>query len=119
MEIKQGDIFWVDLGEPRESEPGYRHPYVVVQNNVFNKSKLGTVVLCAITSNVARASAPGNVLIKRGEGNIPKTSVVNITQVVTLNKSDLAEKIGTLPKRLIEEILDGINLLLAPNELMF
>jgi mRNA interferase MazF len=117
MEIKQGDLFWIDLGEPRESEPGYRHPYVVVQNNVFNKSKLNTVVLCAITSNVSRASAPGNVLIKRGDGNIPKTSVVNITQIVTLNKSDLIEKIGTLPKKLTEKILEGINLLITPKEI--
>jgi len=117
MEIRQGDIFWVDLGEPRESEPAFRHPYVVVQNNVFNRSKINTVVLCAVTSNVARASAPGNVLIKRGDGNIPKTSVVNISQLITINKSDLSEKIGTLPKKTITEILAGINLLLTPREL--
>lgn len=61
MEINQGHLFWVDLGVPRDSEPGYRHPHVVVQNNLFNQSKIHTVVMCALTSNLNRAKAPGNV----------------------------------------------------------
>src|SRR3989339_186566 len=117
MEIRQGDIFWVELGEPHGSEPGYRHPHVVVQNNVFNKSKLGTVVLCALTSNIARAAAPGNVLLRKGEANLPKTSVANITQLVTLNKTDLKQKIGTLSRVRTDEILSGIRLLLEPRDL--
>ena len=111
MEINQGDLFWVDLGVPRESEPGYRHPHVVIQNNLFNQSRINTVVLCALTSNLKRAKAPGNVLLLKGEGNLKKESVVNISQVITVNKSDLVERIGTLPTGRIREILEGIRLL--------
>lgn len=116
MTIRQGDIFWVDLGEPEGSEPGYRHPHVVVQNNVFNKSKIGTVVVCALTSNLQRATAPGNVLLKKGEANLKKESVVNISQIVTLNKSDLVEKIGTLSPVRIKQIVEGLRLLIEPRD---
>ena len=116
MEIHQGDLFWVDLGVPRDSEPGYRHPHVVIQNNLFNQSKINTVVVCALTSNLKRAKAPGNVLLLKGEGNLKKDSVVNISQVITVNKSDLVEKIGTLPMGRIREILEGIRLLTEPRE---
>ena len=116
MEIHQGDLFWVDLGVPRDSEPGYRHPHVVIQNNLFNQSKINTVVVCALTSNLKRAKAPGNVLLLKGEGNLKKDSAVNISQVITVNKSDLVEKIGTLPTGRIREILEGIRLLTEPRE---
>ena len=82
MSIRQGDIYWIDLGDPEGSEPGYRHPHVVVQNNVFNKSRINTIVVCALTSNLKRAEVPGNVLLKKGEANLKKDSVVNISQVV-------------------------------------
>ncbi len=117
MNIRQGDIFWVDLGDPAGSAPGYRHPYVVVQNNVFNESRLNTVVLCVVTSNLKRAGAPGNVLLSKGEGNLPKESVVNITQLITVDKSDLAEKIGSLSRDRTDEVLAGIKLLLEPMDL--
>ena len=116
MNIRQGDIFWVDLGEPRGSEPGFRHPYVVLQNNVFNASRLNTVVVCALTSNVKRAKVPGNVLLQKGEGDLPKDSVVNVTLIVTVDKSDLVEKIGSLPSMRISQIIDGVKLLLGPRE---
>ena len=116
MEINQGDLFWVDLGVPRDSEPGYRHPHVVIQNNLFNQSRINTTVVCALTSNLQRAKAPGNVLLLKGEGNLKKDSVVNISQVITVNKSDLVEKIGTLPTGRIREILEGIRLLTEPRE---
>lgn len=116
MNIRQGEIFWVDLGEPRESEPGYRHPHVVIQNNVFNRSRINTVVVCALTSNLKRAAAPGNVLLKKGEGNLPKDSVVNISQLVTVNKSDLVEKIGSLSRQRLDQIIDGIRLLTEPRD---
>ena len=116
MTIRQGDIFWVDLGEPEGSEPGYRHPHVVVQNNVFNKSKISTVVVCALTSNLQRATAPGNVLLKKGEANLKKESVVNISQIVTLNKSDLIEKIGTLSPVRMKQIVEGLKLLIEPRD---
>lgn len=117
MNINQGDIFWVDLEDPKGSEPGYRHPHVVIQNNVFNKSKINTVVVCALTSNLKRATSPGNIALRKGEGNLPKDSVVNISQVVTLNKSDLAEKIGSLPPKKIQQIVDGIKLLVEPRDI--
>ena len=72
MVIRQGEIYWVDLAEPRGSEPSYRHPHIVVQNNLFNASKINTVVVCALTSNLKRAKAPGNVLLEKGEANLLK-----------------------------------------------
>ena len=117
MVIYQGDIFWIDLDEPSGSEPGYRHPHVVVQNNVFNRSRISTVVVCALTSNLKRAAAPGNVLLEPKEANLPKQSVVNVSQIFTVDKSQLDEKIGTLSRRRVREILDGIGLPLEPREL--
>lgn len=75
MTIKQGDIFWIDLDDPKGSERGFRHPHVVIQNDVFNKSRINTVVVCALTSNLKLAEAPGNVLLKKGDANLPKDSV--------------------------------------------
>ena len=117
MTIRQGDVFWIDLGEPGGSEPGYRHPHVVIQNNVFNQSRINTVVVCSITSNLRWAAAPGNVSLKKGEANLPKDSVVNVSQIITVDKGDLAEKIGTVPPGKMEQILDGIRLVLEPREI--
>lgn len=117
MTIRQGDLYWIDLDAPRGSAPGYRHPHVVVQNNLFNGSRIGTVVVCALTSNVKRAAAPGNVLLKKGEANLKKDSVVNITQLVTVNKTDLVERIGTLAPFKVREIIDGVKLLIEPRDL--
>lgn len=117
MNIRQGDIYWVSLRPPKGSEPGYRHPHVVVQNNVFNKSRINTVVVCALTSNLKRAAAPGNVLVRKGEGGLKKESVVNITQIVTVDKSDLVEKIGTLSQARVNQITEGIGLLITPREI--
>lgn len=117
MVIRQGEIYWVDLGEPRGSEPSYRHPHIVVQNNLFNASKINTVAVCALTSNLKRAKAPGNVLLEKGEANLLKKSVVNISQIYTVNKSDLIEKIGRVSQNRVQQILDGINLLLEPREI--
>ncbi len=114
MTIKQGDIYWADLAAPRVSERGFRHPCVVIQNNVFNASRIHTVVVCAVTSNLKRAQAPGNVILHKGEANLEKRCVVNISQVVTVNKSDLAEKIGSLSAEKIKKIIDGIKLLIDP-----
>jgi len=118
MVIKQGDIFWIALPDPEGSAPGYRHPHVVVQNNVFNSSQINTVVICALTSNMKRAHSPGNVSLRKGEANLPKRSVVNVTQLLTVYKSDLYDKIGTLSKERVTEILDGIMLLLGPRDIV-
>jgi len=117
LTIRQGEIYWVDLGEPRGSAPGYRHPHVVISNDVFNKSRLRTVVLSALTSNLARASSPGNVLLKKGEANLPKDFVVNVTQLVTLDKEYLSERIGRLSLARFDEVLTGVLLVLEPREM--
>lgn len=116
MVIKQGDVYWVDLGTPRGSAPGYRHPHVVVQNNLYNESRIATVVVCALTSKVRYAHIPGNVLLNKGEAQLPKASVVNVSQVFTVDKSDLDEKIGTLSDKRIHDVLDGMNMVLQPRE---
>ena len=117
MVIKQGEIYWIELSEPKGSEPGYRHPHLIIQNNLFNQSRINTVVVCSLTSNLKRGNAPGNVTIKKGEANIPKKSVVNISQIFTVNKSDLIEKIGTLSKARLSEVMEGIKLLMEPKEI--
>jgi len=115
--IRQGDVYWVDLGPPSRSGPGYLHPHVVVQNDLFNRSKLGTVIVCAITSNLKRGEAPGNVPLERGEANLPKPSVVNVSQLFTVDKDELVEKIGTLAADRVEQILAGLDLLLSPRDI--
>lgn len=116
MVVNQGDVFWINLDEPSGSAPGYRHPHVVIQNNIFNHSRINTVVVCALTSNLRRAEAPGNVRLEPGEANLTKPSVVNISQIFTVDKSDLTDKIGTLPEGRIQEVLAGVNLLLTPGD---
>jgi mRNA interferase MazF len=117
MVINQGDIYWIDLGEPSGSGPGYLHPHVVIQNNVFNRSRINTVVVCALTSNLKRAAAPGNILLEPGEASLPKRSVVMISQIFTADKSDLGEYIGTLSRKRVLQILDGIKLLTEPRDI--
>ncbi len=114
--VRQGEIYWIDLGSPDGSEPGYRHPHIVIQNNIFNASRINTVVVCALTSNLKRGMSPGNVILKKGEANLPKKSVVNITQIYTVNKADLAEKIGIVSQERMKEILQGLHLLTEPRE---
>jgi len=116
MVINQGDVYWVDLDEPSGSQPGYRHPHVIVQNNVFNRSQIQTVVVCALTSNLKRAHAPGNVSLAKGEANLPKPSVVNVSQILTVDKTQLNEYIGTLASKRVREILNGIKLVVEPRE---
>jgi len=114
--VRQGEIYWIDLGSPDGSEPGYRHPHIVIQNNIFNAGRINTVVVCALTSNLKRGMSPGNVILKKGEANLPKKSVVNITQIYTVNKADLAEKIGIVSQERMKEILQGLHLLTEPRE---
>jgi len=116
MVIRQGDVYWGELEEPSGSQPGYRHPHVVVQNNVFNQSCIHTVVVCALSSNLERARAPGNVPLDAGEADLPKPSVALVSQVFTVDKAQLGEYIGSLPRRRIRQILDGIALVLEPRE---
>ena len=116
MVISQGDIFWVDLDEPGGSEPGYTHPSMVIQNNMFNHSDINTVILCGLTSNLKRANIPGNILLEAGEADLPKQSVVIVSQVFTVDKTQLREYIGTLSKKRVRQILDGLKLITEPRE---
>ena len=114
MVIHQGDVFWVDLGAPAGSEPGYRHPYVVIQNDAFNRSRINTVVVCALTSNLKLAQAPGNILLEQGEANLPKRSVVNISQLYTVDKRALTEKIGSLSWPNLNKVVESLWQLVDP-----
>jgi mRNA interferase MazF len=106
--INRGDLFWIEPDESRGSVPGYSHPHVVVQDDVFNHSRISTVVVCALTSNLNRANEPGNVLLEVGEGNLPKQSVVVVSQVSSVDKARLGERIGALSDARVEQILAGM-----------
>ena len=118
MVINQGDVFWYNAGEPTDSGSGFRRPHVVIQNNIFNNSRINTTVICAVTSNLNIAKSPGNVRLKKGEANLPKSSVVNVSQLITVDKRRLTEKIGTLSKARIRQILDGLQLLTEPRDVV-
>lgn len=112
--IRQGDVYWLDMGEPRGSGAGFRHPHVVVQNNTFNASGISTAVVCLITSNLLRAAAPGNVLLRKREAGLPKASVVNVSQVYTVDKAELTERVGRLSPTRVAEVVAGMRVLLEP-----
>jgi mRNA interferase MazF len=105
--INQGDIYWVTL-ETEESESHIPHPFVVIQDNLLNHSRINTVVACALTSNIKRASIPGNLLLEVGEANLPKPSVVEVSKISTIDKTQLGEYIGSLTDQRIHQILAGL-----------
>ncbi len=117
MVICQGDIYWIDLGQPIGSEPGYIRPYVVIQNDVLNSSQIRTVIVCALTTNLRRARAIGNVLLEVGEADLAEQSVVNVSQVFTVDKALLTDKIGNLSQKRVLEILAGLTLVTKPSEI--
>ena len=106
--IDRGDLFWIDADAERGSSPGYPHPHVVVQDDVFNHSRISTVVVCALTSNLQRAREPGNVLLEPGEGNLAKRSIVVVSQISSVERSRLGKRIGALSSERVEQILDGL-----------
>jgi mRNA interferase MazF len=108
MEVNQGDIYWVPLKEPNGLEPGYTHPHVVIQDDVINHSRVHTVVVCALTTNLKRANDPGNVILEFGEANLPKQSVVVVSQVSSVEKTQLGEYIGSLTPDRIHQIYAGM-----------
>ncbi|GHO60176.1 type II toxin-antitoxin system PemK/MazF family toxin [Ktedonobacter robiniae] len=111
MIINQGNIYWVQLENLSGSEPGIRHPHVVIQENILNHSRITTVVACALTSNRKRANTPGNVLLEVGEANLPKQSVVEVSKVSTVDKTQLGEYIGSLTEQRTHQILAGMRFL--------
>ena len=110
-QINQGDIYWLDLGDDNPFGVEHVHPYVVIQDNVINHSRVETVVLCALTTNMKKVNLPGNILLDVGEGDLPKESIVVVSQVVSVEKTALGEYIGALSKKRIEQIYAGLNLL--------
>ena len=112
--IAQGDVVWVDLGPAHGSEPAGRRPALVLQHDRFNRSRIATVVVAAITSNLALAHAPGNVRLRRGEGGLPRPSVVNVSQLATIDRARLSARAGTLSSRRIREVWEGVRLVLEP-----
>jgi len=111
MAIRQGDVYWAPLMEPGDPEPGDLHPHVVIQDDVLNRSRLHTVVVCRLTSNLKQAGSPGNVLLEKGEANLPKQSVVVVSQVSSVDKARLGGYIGSLSEQRIQQILAGMRFL--------
>lgn len=111
--MRRGEIWWAVLGPPAGSEPGYRRPVLVLQTNEFNESRLRTVVVAAITSNLRLAEAPGNVRCRPRETGLDKPSVVNVSQIATVDKRRLVERAGRLGDRLLGRVEDGVRLALG------
>jgi mRNA interferase MazF len=110
--IQRGGIWWADLPEPTSSEPGYRRPVLVVHSDDFNRSRIATAIVVVITSNLKLAAAPGNVFLPQRATGLSKDSVANISQVLTVEKSFLTEKISDLPKHLLEQVETGLRLVM-------
>lgn len=113
MVIERGAIYWADLGPPAGSRPGKRRPVLVVSADRFNSSRLATVITVVVTSNTALASMPGNVFLPAAATGLPRDSVVNVTAIVTLNKADLAARVGLVPASLLNEVDGGLRTSLA------
>ena len=111
--IRRGDLWWADLGRPRGSNPALRRPVLVVQAEAFNQSSINTVVVASLTTNLKLAAAPGNVACRpRGTG-LPQPSVVNVSQLSTLDRRFLLNRIGSLPAPVMREVEDGLKLVLG------
>jgi len=111
--ISQGEVWWAEIPAPVGSEPGFRRPVVVVQGDVLNRSRIATVVCVPLTSNLKWAAAPGNVSLTARTTSLPKDSVANVSQVVALDKSILAERVGKLSAAKLELVLSGIDVVLG------
>ena len=111
--MKRGEIWWADLPEPTASEPGFRRPVLILQSDEFNRSRINTVVVAAITSNVKLAAAPGNVILPKRTAKLGRESVVNVSQIVTLDKTFLNERVSNLSASKLREVEEGVRLVLA------
>lgn len=112
MVIKRGEIWWAALPGPVGSGPGYKRPILIIQSDEFNKSKINTIVAAVITSNTRLAAAPGNVLLSSKKSKLPKESVINVSQIITIDKSFLTEKVHTLSGEIIALVDEGLKLAL-------
>lgn len=108
----RGEIWWANLPDPAGSGPGYRRPVIILQSDAFNKSRISTVVCAVITSNTELAKAPGNVLLSKRESKLPRESVVNVSQIITLDKKLLTECAGAVSRSVLRQVEDGIRLVM-------
>ena len=106
--MSRGDLFWIAADDSRGPAPAYSHPHVVVQDDVFNRSRVTTVIVCALTTNLGRASEPGNVLLDVGEGGLPRQSVVVVSQISSVEKARLGPRLGALSQERVDQILAGL-----------
>ena len=110
MVINRGDIYWVQLENPVELESNIPHPHVIIQDNLFNHSRIHTVIVCALTTNMKKIAIPGNVLLDSGEANLSKQSIVEVAKISSIDKTQLGDYIGSLSEERIKQILAGIHL---------
>jgi len=115
MVIRRGELYWLDLGQPRGSSPGYIRPAVIIQDNDFNQTRLSTVIVALLTTNIRLAKMTGNVLLTPRPGGLQKLSVVNVTQLYTVDKDDLTEFIGRVSRLEMEQIDRGLRRVLSLN----
>lgn len=113
MVVERGQIWWADLGEPDDSEPGFRRPLLIVQSDAFNRSRLRTTLAVVLTSNLRLLDAPGNVLLSAKASGLPKDSVANVSQVITIDRDFLTERAGTIRGALLQDVDAGLRLVLA------
>jgi mRNA interferase MazF len=113
MELARGDVWWADLHDPQGSEPGYRRPLLIVQNDLFNRSRLRTVLAVVLTGNLRLVDAPGNVLVPARASGLPRDSVANVSQVITIDRNALTDRVGRLPGTIIDQVANGLRLALA------
>lgn len=111
--MKRGEIWWATLPDPTGSDPGLRRPVLVVQSNPFNESRIATVIVAVITSNLLLVKAPGNVRLSKSESGLSKPSVVNVSQVLTIDRSLLTERVRALPGAVIQKVNDGLRLVIG------
>jgi len=111
--IARGEVWWADLQDPIGAAPGYRRPVVVVQSDAFNRSRIATVTVVVLTANLRLVEATGNVLLPARAAGLPRDSIVNVSQVLTVDRSVLTERVKQLPPALIDQVDEGLRLALA------
>jgi mRNA interferase MazF len=111
--MKRGEIWWASLPEPSGSGPGLRRPVLVIQSNPFNESRIATVIVAVVTSNLALADAPGNVRLNKTESGLSKPSVVNVSQVLTIDRSILADRVKALSGTVVQRVNEGLRLVIG------
>ncbi len=111
--IRQGDIVWIDYGDPIGSEPGFRRPAIVIQSDEFNASRIGTIICIPLTSNLHIANVPGNLLLRKSETGLDKDSVANVVQIGALDRSRIDEQLGSISDRQLQLIFNGVDLVLG------